>query len=140
MNLDDSKVQSSGFLDLRNLCSLIDLSSLCNLTGLSSLCSPKSSTIFLMLVVWSSLAPKCPIPVPYCGIDYQKSKFSQIYVSLFVGGCGGQNMLLFWKLIDETQMPQSQECTDAIIMIYKLFLVDLWVCYFISNPNGRPCS
>jgi hypothetical protein len=51
MNLDDSEVQSSDFLDLGNLCSLIDLSSLCNLTGLSSLYSPNSSKNFLTLII-----------------------------------------------------------------------------------------
>jgi hypothetical protein len=51
MNLGDSKVQSSDFLDLRNLCSLIDLSSLCNLNGLSSLYSPNSSKNFLILMI-----------------------------------------------------------------------------------------
>jgi hypothetical protein len=85
------------------------------------------------------VAPKCPVLVPYCGMNHQKSKFSQIYVSLSVGGCGGQNMLLFWKLVDETQMPQSQEYTDTFIITYKLFLVGLRGRYFISNPDGRPC-
>jgi hypothetical protein len=51
MNLDDSEVQSSDFLVLRNLCSLIDLSSLYNLTGLSSLYSPNSSKNFLILMI-----------------------------------------------------------------------------------------
>jgi hypothetical protein len=45
MNLDDSEVQSSDFLVLRNLCSLY------NLTGLSSLYSPNSSKNFLILMI-----------------------------------------------------------------------------------------
>ena len=32
------------------------------------------------------------------------------------GGCLGQSLLLFWKLIDETQMPKPQECTDTFIL------------------------
>jgi hypothetical protein len=48
-------------------------------------------------------------------------------------------MLLLWKLVDETQMPQSQEYTNTFIITYKLFLVGLRGRYFISNPDGRPC-
>jgi hypothetical protein len=51
--------------------------------------------------------------------------FTIIYVFLSVRGCGGQNMLIFRKLVDETQMPQSQDYTDTFIIIYKLFLVGL---------------
>ena len=32
----------------------------------------------LILMVWSSLAPNWPMPVPFCGIDHQKSNFSPI--------------------------------------------------------------
>ena len=46
------------FLGLRNLCSLIDLSSLFNLTGLTSLHSPIFSKNFLVVIVWTFLAPK----------------------------------------------------------------------------------
>ena len=55
------------FLGLRNLCSLIDLSSLFNLTGLTSLFnltgltslhSPIFSKNFLVVIVWTFLAPK----------------------------------------------------------------------------------
>ena len=41
---------------------------------------------------------------PFCGMDHQKSKFSLIYGIFSVGGCWGQPMLLFWKLVDETQI------------------------------------
>ena len=34
----------------------------------------------------------------------------------FVGGCWGQSLLLFWKLIDETQMPKPQEYADTFIL------------------------
>ena len=113
MNMDDSEVLSSDFVGLRNLCSLIDLSSLCNLTGLNSLYSPISSKNFLIQMVWSSMTWKWPIPVLFCGMNHQKYKFPLISVSFSVGGCWGQNMLLFWKLVDETQIPQSQEYTDT---------------------------
>ena len=110
---DDSEVLSKDFTGFRNLCSLIDLSSLCNLTGLNSLYSPISSKNFLILMVWSSIASKWPIPNLLCGMDHQKSKFLLIYGTLSVGGCWGQPMSLFQKLVDETQISQPQEYTET---------------------------
>ena len=107
---------SSDCLSLRNLCSLIDLSSLCNLTGLNSLYSPISSKNFLILMIWIFLAPKWPILVLFCEMDHQKSNFSLIFGTLSVGGCWGQPMLLFWKLVVKTQMPHTQEYTDTFII------------------------
>ena len=93
--------------------SLIDLSSLCNLTGLNSLYSPISSKNFLILMVWSSMASKWPILNLLCGMDHQKSKFLMIYGTFSVRGCWGQPMLLFRKLVDETQISKPQEYTDT---------------------------
>ena len=80
-NLDISGVLSSDFPGLRNLYSLIDLRDLCNLTSLNTLNSPISFKNLLILMVWSFLAPKWPILVPFCGINYQKSKFSLKFVT-----------------------------------------------------------
>jgi hypothetical protein len=49
----------------------------------------------------------------FYGMDYQKSKFSLIYGTFSDGGCWGQPMLLFWKLVDETQISKPQEYTDT---------------------------
>ena len=57
-----------------------------------------------------------------------------------VGGCWGQPMSLFKKLIDETQMPKAQECTDNYIFTKKLFLAGLRGLQSISNPVERPCT
>ena len=57
-NLDDSEVLRSDFQDPRNLRSLIDLSNFSNLIGLTS---PILSKKFLIMMVWSSLAPKWPL-------------------------------------------------------------------------------
>jgi hypothetical protein len=46
-------------------------------------------------------------------------------------------MLLFWKLVDKTQIPHTD--TDTFIITYKLFLVGLRGLYFMSNPDGTPC-
>ena len=56
-----------------------------------------------------SLVPKWPILVLFCRMDHQKSNFSLISDTLSVGGSWGQQMLLFWKLVDETQMPKPTE-------------------------------
>ena len=74
---------SSDFPGLTNLCSLIDLSGLCDLTGLNSLYSHISSKNFLVLMVWSSLAPKWPILVIFCRTDHQKCNFLVVYGTFF---------------------------------------------------------
>ena len=91
-SLDNSEVLSSDFPGLRNLSRLIDLNSLCNLTGLNSLNSPISSKNYLILMVWSSLAPKWPILVPFCGMDHQKSNLSLIFGTFSVRGCWDQSL------------------------------------------------
>ena len=48
-------------------------------------------------------------------------------------------MLLFQKLVDETQMPKPQKYTDTFILTKKLFLVGLRGFQNISNPVERPC-
>ena len=49
------------------------------------------------------MATKQPIQVLFCGMHHQKSKFSLTYNTFSVGGCWGQPILLFWKLVDETK-------------------------------------
>ena len=66
---------------------------------------------FLILIVESSLAIKRPILAPFCGMDHQKSNFSLISDTLSVRGCWGQPMLLFWKLVGETQISKPFEAT-----------------------------
>ena len=63
-------------------------------------------------MVGSFLAPKWPIMIPFCGMHHQKSTILLISDTLSVGGCWGQPMLLFWKLVDETQMPTTPEATN----------------------------
>ena len=128
------------FPDLKNLWSLIDLGSLCNLNGLNSLYTSIPSKIILILMVWSSMAPKWPIIVIFFGMDHQKSNFSLIYGTISDGGCWGQPMLFFQNLVDETQMPKAQECTDNFILTKKLFLAGLRGLQSISNPVERPCT
>ena len=48
-------------------------------------------------------------------------------------------MLLFLKLVDETQMLKPQEYIDTFILIKKWFLVGLRGLQSMSNPVKRPC-
>ena len=72
---------------------------------------PHFTKIFIQLDVGPSLVPKWPVPVPFYGMDYRKFNFSLIFDTLSVGGCWGQPMLLFWKLVDETQISKPPEPT-----------------------------
>ena len=74
-------------------------------------------------MVSSSLAPKWPISVPFCGMDHQKSHFSLISDTLSVRGCWGQPMSFFWKLVDETQMSNPREPTMRHYQIKLLILL-----------------
>ena len=49
-------------------------------------------------------------------------------------------MLLFQKLVDESQLPKPQEYTDTFILTKKLFLVGLRGLQNISKPVERPCT
>ena len=64
-------------------------------------------------MIWSSMAPKWPIIVIFCGMDNQKSKFLLIHGIFSVRGCWGQSRLLFWKLDDESQISKTQDHTDT---------------------------
>ena len=87
----------------------------------------KKSTDHYGLII---TAPKWPITVPFCRIDHQKSNFSLISDSLSVGGCWGQPMSFFWKLVGETQIPKPPEATrnhnsikSELIYFYQFTLI-----------------
>ena len=46
-------------------------------------------------------------------------------VPFSIRGCWGQPMLLFWKLVDESQMPKPQEYADTYLH-YNLKIVFSW--------------
>jgi hypothetical protein len=48
-------------------------------------------------------------------------------------------LLLFWKLVDETQMPKPQKYRDTFILIKNLLLVGLRGLQSISKSVERPC-
>ena len=87
-------------------------------------------------MVWSSMASKWPVLVIFCGMVHQKSKLSLIYGTVSVGGCWGQPMLLFWKLVDETQMPWPQEYTDT----FKQNLTCIFLSVRVNSKETFQCE
>ena len=70
----------------------------------------------------------------------QKSKFSLIYGTVSVGGCWGQPMLLFWKLVDETQMPWPQEYTDTFKQNLTCIFLSVRVNLKETFQSEIPCK
>ena len=91
-------------------------------------------------MVWSSLAPKWPIIVPFCRIDLQKSSFSLISDSLSVWGCWGQQMSFFWNMVGETQIPKPPEATRNHNSIKLLIFLSLRADLLLSVHSDTPCS
>ena len=91
-------------------------------------------------MVWSTLAPKWPIPVPFCGMDHQKSNFSLTSDTLSVGGCWGQPMSFFWKLVDKTQISAPPEATRHHKSKKILVLLSIRANLKIQFPSETPCN
>ena len=72
-------------------------------------------------MVASPLTPKCPILIPFFGLDHQKSKFLLVSCNLDVGGCWGQPILLFWKLFDETQVSNLLKPLGTVKNIWSFY-------------------
>ena len=92
------------------------------------------------LMVGSSLAPKSPILVPFFGVGHQKANFSLIFDTLSFGGCWGQPMLLFWKLVDETQISKPPEPTRHHNSIKSWILLPLRADLLYILQYETPCK
>ena len=95
----------------------------------------------LIPIVGSFLA-YWPILVSFCWtdlLDHQTPNFSLISDILSVGGCWGQQMLLFWKLVDETQMVKPPEPTRHHNLRKYLILLPLRAI-FRSLYYETPCT
>ena len=100
-----------------------------------------STTLFhqkkwLILMVGLFFAPKWSKQVPFCGMDHKKSIFLPTSDTLSVGGCRGQLMLVFWKLIDETQISKPLEGTRHYNCTKLLITQSHLICPF---PYDTPC-
>ena len=65
--------------------------------------------------------------------------FSLISDTLSVGGCWGQPMSFFWKLVDETQMSNPPEPAIHHYQIKLLVFLPLRAIYFYSLCYETPC-
>ena len=77
---------------------------------------------------------------PFFGMDHQKSNFLLIYDTLSVGGCWGQLMSFFWKLVDETQISKPPEATRHHNSIKVLILLPLRANLLCVLHYETPCS
>ena len=91
-------------------------------------------------MVWLSLAPKWPTEVPFCGMDHQKSNISLIFDTLFVGGCWGQPMSFFWKLVEETKMYEPPEATGHHKLLKLSILLPIRDNLLCTLQCETPCT
>ena len=61
------------------------------------------------------------------------------FSTFHVGGCWGQLMLLFWNLVQETQMSTPLEATRHHISTQLLVLLHLRAIYFSTFQYETPC-
>ena len=110
-NLDDSEVLISDmYFRPENLCSLNDLHSPEQSPWPQWPLEPHfNNKEILIMMFWSFLAPKLPMQVLFSWMHDHKSKFLLMYGTFSVRGCWGQPMLLFSKVVDETQMGKSRD-------------------------------
>ena len=91
-------------------------------------------------MIWSSMAPKWPIIVIFCGMDNQKSKFLLIHGIFSVRGCWGQSRLLFWKLDDESQISKTQDHTDTFKHNLTSIFLSVRPKLLLTFQYEIPCS
>ena len=65
---------------------------------------------------------------------------SWIFATFSVRGCWGWSMLLFWKLVDETQMSTPPEHTRHRDSRKLLILLPLRAIYFTTFQYETPCT
>ena len=136
-NLDAFEDLSCDFPGLRSLCNLIDLGGLCNLTGLKILYNPISSNNILILMVWSSLAPKWPILNIFLWNGLSKTQF---FTNIWYP--------FWWRLLRPAYVPflktgwwNSYTLTSEI---HRYLHFDIKVVFSwsprSSNPVKKPCT
>ena len=76
---------------------------------------------------------------PFLWNRSSKIQFLLISDTLSVGGCWGQPMLLFWKLVDETQISQPPEATRHHNSTNLSILLPLRSILFGPIQYDTPC-
>ena len=70
---------------------------------------------------------------------FLEGRIMKYFSNFSVGGCWGQPMLLFWKLVDETQMGIPRDHAGRDILSKLLILLPLRAVYFRSYHYETPC-
>ena len=82
------------------------------------------------------IIPSTTMTNTYCGIDIRKSHFTVISGTLSVGGCWGQPMLVFWKLVEESQISKPQKYTNT----FKLNLTFIFLSVRVNLKETFQCE
>ena len=110
-NLDDTEVLSSDFPGV-----ITSATSMTSMTSTTSVASMSSTASFYQKIysTWWLDHPchQNDQTGPFVWNGSSKIQFFTDISTISVGGCWGQLMLLFWKLVDETQMPTTPEATS----------------------------
>ena len=61
------------------------------------------------------------------------------FSTFFVGGCWGQPMLLFWKLVDETKMYEPPKATRHHNLLKLLILLPVRANLLCTLQSETPC-
>ena len=131
-NLDDSEVLSSDFTGLKTLQPLWPYRP----QQPNWPRQPKQPYFIKKLPDSDSLALKWPIG-PFLWNESSKTRFCTDFGTSSVGGCWGQAMFIFWKLVHETQMPIPLEVTRHHNLINYWFFYPSEAFTFI-HFNMRP--
>ena len=138
--LDDSEVLSSDFPGLNT-----SAASMTSVTSTASMASMTSTASFyqkiLILMVWSSLAPKWPILVHFCGMDHQKSFFLLILAPFLWEAVEASQCYFFENWFIKLKCPTllSLEAASHCNSTKLLILLPLRVIYFYSLLYETPC-
>ena len=88
----------------------------------------------------SSLAPKWPILVHFCGMDHQKSFFLLILAPFLWEAVEVSQYIFFWKLDDETQISEPPEPAMHHNSTRLLVFLPLRADLLRTLHYGTPCK
>ena len=109
-NLYGSEVLSSDFPGLKT--SAASMASTASTASMASMQWPLKPHFIKKITPdddWIPLATKSPILVFFGGMDHHKTQIFTDICTFSVGGCRGQLILFFWKLVEKTQISAPQD-------------------------------
>ena len=134
-NLDDSEVLVSDFPDLA-----ASVTSTASTTSVASMTLQLiSSNKLLVLKVGTSLAPKWPIMVSFCGMYHQKSKFSLISTVEASQCYFFENWLMKLKCPNLQKPKNSKNVDPSTPQNHSVSLVSIWDTLYNQSFPRRLC-